>query len=100
MNPQEWQPIAPFPTAVPDYVWCRRYDKPLFLPGRPEKKPKDCSKRIPHPDVESALQGAKRACRAHSGRWFGRDTAQADATVFNVYENGKVIERHSVVPIK
>ena len=88
--------IAPPPTEVPDYVWDRRYDRPCFLPGRPVRKPKEEGRRIPHPDAESALQAAKRACRGCSGRWFGRSSAGSGPPAFLVYEGGKVIERHVV----
>ena len=65
----------------------------------PLKKPKDTSKRIPHPDAESALQAAKKACRGNTGRWFGR--APEGPTAFWVYEGNKVVERHvsSALPI-
>ena len=88
--------IAPPITEIPDYVWSRQYDKPCYLPGRPVRKPKEEGRRISHPDAETALQAAKRACRAHPGRWFGRSSRQVDASEFLVYENGKVIERHVV----
>ena len=88
--------VAPPITEVPDYVWSRQYDKPCFLPGRPVQKPKDIGRRISHPDAESALQAAKRACRSHPGRWFGRSSDCSAGAVFLVYENGQVIERHAV----
>ena len=92
--------IAPPITEVPDYVWAPRYDKPCFLPGRPVQKPKDTSRKIPHPDAETALKAAKKACREKSGRWFGRSSSQADGAEFLVYEGGKVVERHVVVNLK
>ena len=84
--------IAPLPTEIPDYVWSPRYAHPSWIPGRPVKKPKDTSKRILHPDAESALQAAKKACRGNAGRWFGR--APEGPTAFWVYEGNKVVERH------
>ena len=94
MNPQEPIFVAPPITEIPDYVWSRRYDKPAFLPGRPVKKPKEEGRRISHPDAESALQAAKRACRGCTGRWFGRSSS--GRAEFLVYEGGKVVERHVV----
>ena len=88
--------IAPPPTEVPDYVWSRQYDKPCYLPGKPVQKPKEEGQRICHPNAESALRAAKRACRAHPGRWFGRGSSGANGAAFLVYEDGKVIERHVV----
>jgi len=91
-------PISPAPpiTEVPDYVWCRRYDKPAFLPGRPVQKPKEEGRRISHPDAESALRAAKQACRGHRNRWFGRTSGTKEKAAFLVYEAGKIIERHVV----
>ena len=99
MNPHEPIFVAPPITEIPDYVWSPRYDRPSWIPGRPVKKPKDTSKRIPHPDAESALQAAKKACRGNTGRWFGR--APEGPTAFWVYEGNKVVERHvsSALPI-
>ena len=88
--------IAPPPTEIPDYVWSRRYDKPCFVPGRPIRKPKDTSRRISHPDAESALLAAKKACCKQQGRWFGRESGSTTTPVFLVYEGGKVIEKHVV----
>ena len=95
MNPHEPIFVAPPITEIPDYVWSPRYDRPSWIPGRPVKKPKDTSKRIPHPDAESALQAAKKACRGNTGRWFGR--APEGPTAFWVYEGNKVVERHVVI---
>lgn len=96
MTPQDAYFIAPPPTEVPDYVWSPRYDRPCYLPGRPSKKPKDTGRRISHPNAESALQAAKKACRSHPGRWFGRSSAGTGLAAFLVYEGSKVIERHVV----
>ena len=87
--------IAPLPTEVPDYVWCRRYEKPVWLPGRPVKKEKDTARVIHHPNAEKALSAAKKACKK-SGRWYGRALGNSDVIAFCVYESGKVIERHVV----
>ena len=89
-------PSVPPITEVPDYVWARQYEKPVFFPKRPVQKPKEEGRLIPHPNAEIALQAAKRACRAHLGRWLGRTSIQTDGTVFLVYSDGKVIERHVV----
>ena len=59
MNPHEPIFVAPPITEIPDYVWSRRYDKPAFLSGRAVQKPKDTSRKIPHPDAETALKAAK-----------------------------------------
>ena len=89
-------PIAPPITEVPDYVWTPRYSRCSYLPGKPVKKEKDTSRRISHPDAETALQAAKRACRAKAGRWFGRSTDASGRLSFLVYADGRVIERHIV----
>lgn len=96
MNSHDSIFVAPPITEVPDYVWAPRYNKPCFIPGRPIQKAKEEGRRISHPDAESALKAAKRACRANPGRWFGRSSSQADGAEFLVYEGGKVIERHVV----
>lgn len=96
MTPHDPFIIAPPPTEVPDYVWSPRYDRQCYLPGRPSKKQKDTSRRISHPDAETALQAAKQACRSHPGRWFGRSSAGIGPAAFLVYEGSKVIERHVV----
>ena len=91
--------FAPPPTEIPDYVWSPRYDRPCYIPGRPTKQPKDIGVRIPHPDAETALQAAKRACRKKPGRWFGRSTSGSGQMAFLVYESSKVIERQVVAQI-
>ena len=96
MNSHDPVFIAPPITEVPDYVWAPRYNKPCFLPGKPIQKAKEEGRRISHPDAESALKAAKRACRANPGRWFGRASSQADGAEFLVYNNNKVIEKHVV----
>ena len=58
--------------------------------------PKDTSRRFPHPDAETALKAAKKACREKAGRWYGRTSSQADGPEFLVYEGIKVVERHVV----
>jgi len=83
MNPHDSHFFAPPITEVPDYVWARRHDTP-----------KDTGRWISHPNAEAALQAAKKACRHHPGRWYGRSTIKADAAEFLVYEGIKVIERH------
>lgn len=96
MNTHDSIFFVPPITEVPDYVWSRQYDKPCFVPGRPIRKPKDTSRRISHPDAETALQAAKQACRSHLGRWFGRSSTGIGLAAFLVYEGSKVIERHVV----
>ena len=96
MNLHEPIFVAPPITEIPDYVWSRRYDKPAFLPGRPVQKPKDTSRKIPHPDAETALRAAKKACREKAGRWFGSTPEGSGPISFCVYEDGKVVERHIV----
>ena len=96
MNPHDPFFIAPPITEIPDYVWSRQYSKHAFLPGRAVKKPENTGRKIPHPNAETALQAAKRACRGCPSRWFGRASSQADGAVFLVYEGSKVIERHIV----
>ena len=96
MNSSGLIPIPPPITEVPDYVWSRQYDKPVFQSVRPAQKTEEEGRRVAHPDVESALRAAKRACRAHPGRWFGRGSSRADGVEFLVREDGKIIERHVV----
>jgi len=50
--------------------------------------------RFYHPDAESALLAAKKACRRFPGRWYGRASSRADAAEFHVYEGIKVVESH------
>jgi len=83
-------------TEIPDYVWSRRYDKPAFFSARAVQRPEDTSRKIPHPDAESALKAAKEACRQKAGRWFGSDPEGYGPISFCVYEDGKVVERHIV----
>lgn len=90
-------PVAPPITEVPDYVWSPRYGRSSWVPGRPSKRPKETGRLIPHPTAESALLAAKRACRAHPGRWFGSSAISNEKTAFLVYEDGKVIERHVLI---
>jgi len=97
MMPADAFPVAPPITEVPDFVWSPRYGRSSWIPGRPSKRPKDTGRLIPHPTAESALLAAKKACRAHPCRWFGRSTIGHEKTVFLVYEDGKIIERHTVL---
>ena len=96
MNPHDPIFVDPPITEVPDYVWSRRYDKPAFLSARAVQRPKDTSRKIPHPDAETALKAAKKACREKAGRWFGRAPEESGPIAFCVYEDGKVVERHVV----
>ena len=96
MNPHEPFFNAPPITEIPDYVWSRRYDKPAFLSARAVQRPKDTSRKISHPDAESALKAAKEACRQKAGRWFGSAPEGSGPISFCVYEDGKVVERHIV----
>lgn len=100
MNPHEPILFAPPITEIPDYVWSPRYSRPSLLPGRPSKKPKEASVRVPHPDAESALMGAKKACAHHPGRWYGRAPDGPEPTAFWVYEENTVVERHVVAAEK
>ena len=97
MNAQEPCFIAPLPSEIPDYVWAPRYDSHyLQKPGSSFTREPEEGQRISHPDAESALRAAKRACRSSPGRWIGRDYSTREHAAFLVYEGGKVIERHSV----
>ena len=84
------------PTEVPDYVWCRRSDKPAWLPGRPVKKEKDTARVIRHPDAETALSATKRAIRGQPSRRFHRHTLPDGTSCFEVVEGSRVLERHVV----
>ena len=68
--------MAPMPTEVPDYVWCRRV--------------------IRHPDAETALSATKRAIRGQPSRRFHRHTLPDGTTCFEVLEGSRVLERHVV----
>ena len=96
MNPHDPIFVAPPPTEIPDYVWSPRYSRPSWIPGRPVKTPKDTSRRIPHPNAETALKAAKKACREKAGRWFGSSPGPSGPIAFCVYEEGKVVERYFV----
>ena len=87
-------PTPPPYTSVPDYVWADVRDCSLQFVPMPRKPQEAPVSQIPHPTAESALQAAKRACRMHLGRWFGRSSDRSGRTVFLVYENGMVIEQH------
>jgi len=88
--------VAPPITEVPDYVWSPRYGRTSYLPGKPVKKPEEEGRWISHPNTETALQAAKRACRAKPGRYFDRSSSGNEIAAFLVYEDGKVVERHVV----
>ena len=96
MNPHEPIFIAPPITEIPDYVWSPLYGRSSFMSGRPIKKSVDTSRRIPHPNAETALKAAKKACREKAGRWFGRAPEGSGPIAFLVYEDSKVVERHVV----
>lgn len=96
MNPHDPVFIAPPPTEEPDYILYRQYEDACHLPGKTVKKPVDTGRWISHPNAETALQAAKRACRAKPGRYLGRSTTCNEIATFLVYEDGKVIERHFV----
>lgn len=88
--------IAPSPTEVPDYILYRQYEDACYLPGTPHRQPKDTGRWIPHPNAETALQAAKRACRAKPGWYFDRSSSGNEISAFLVYEDGKVVGRHVV----
>lgn len=96
MNPHNTVFVAPPITEIPDYILYRQYEDAYHLPGRPSRQPKDTSRWFSHPSAEAALQAAKRACRGHAGRWFGRAPGDTKNAAFWVYEDGKVIQRHVV----
>ena len=76
-------------TEIPDYVW--RMKQPSYIPRPRRNEPKDIAPIITHPNLEEALNAAKRGARGNSGRWFGRES---ESGCFCVYEGGKVVERH------
>ena len=96
MNPRDSIFYVPPYTSVPDYVGADFRDPYLQFASRPQGKPKDNARVIPHPDAESALKAAKQAAKEKPDRYFGRNTASNGTIAFNVYENGKVAERHVV----
>ena len=89
-------PTPPPYTSVPDYVWADVRDCSLQFVRMPRKPQEAPVPQISHPTAEAALQAAKRACRSHPGRWFGRSSDCSGGAVFLVYEDGKVVERHVV----
>lgn len=96
--PPCFPPASPPYTSVPDYVWADVRDASLQFAKMPRRPREEPVRQIPHPSAETALQAAKRACRAHPGRWFGRCSDSSGGPVFLVYDVGKVIERHVVGP--
>ena len=97
MNPRDSIFYVPPYTSVPDYVGADFHDPYLqFSHQRPQKKQKDNARVITHPTAEIALKAAKQATKEKPDRYFGRNTAPNGTIAFNVYENGKVAERHVV----
>ena len=86
--------IPPPPTEIPEWVWSKKFD------AKPQKR--KSSKLIEikieefyYPSKESALKAAKMAVRRKSGMHFG---SMENGRGFNVYLNGKVVQRHWVDP--
>jgi len=96
MNPRNSIFYVPPYTSVPDYVGADFRDPYLQFASRPQGKPKDNARVITHPNAESALKATKQAAKEKPDRYFGRSTGQGGSVAFNVYENGKVAERHVV----
>ena len=51
---------------------------------------------VPHPDGESALKAAKKAAKGKTDRYLGRTRSEDGRDGFDVFENGKIVERHTV----
>ena len=84
--------IAPPPTEIPSYVWSKKYDpKPLKIES--SKLIEIKIEEFYHPSKEVALTAAKMAVRGKSGMYFG---SMENGEGFNVYLNGKVVQRHWV----
>ena len=72
--------VVPPPTEVPGYAWSSKLIEIKVEEFR-------------HPSKEAALKAAKMAVRGKPGKYFG---TMEDGRGFNVYLNGKVVERHWV----
>lgn len=82
--------VAPPPTELPGYAWGRQYD-PKPMKPKSSKLIEIKVEEFRHPSKEAALKAAKMAVRGKPGKYFG---AMEDGRGFNVYLNGKVVERH------
>ena len=84
--------VAPPPTEAPGYAWGRKYD-PKPLKPKSSKLIEIKVEEFRHPSREAALKAAKMAVRGKPGKYFG---SMENERGFNVYLNGKVVERHWV----
>lgn len=46
---------------------------------------------------ESALKAAKKATKGKTDRYLGRTRSEDGRDGFDVFENGKIVERHTVI---
>ena len=84
--------MAPPPTEIPNYVWSKKYDsKPLKI--KSSKLIEIKVEEFYHPSKEVALKAAKMAVRGKPGMYFG---SMENGKGFNVYLNGKVVQRYWV----
>lgn len=84
--------MVPPPTEIPSYVWSKKYDpKPLKI--KSSKLIEIKVEEFYYPSKEVALKAAKMAVRGKSGMYFG---SMENGKGFNVYLNGKVVERHMI----
>ena len=84
--------IPPPPTEIPEWVWSKKYDsKPQRI--KSSKLIETIIEEFYHPSKEAALKAAKMAVRRKTGMHFG---SMSDGKGFNVYLDGKVVERHLI----
>ena len=84
--------IPPPPTEIPEWVWNKRFDpKPQRI--KSSKLIETIIKEFYYPSKEAALKAAKMAVRRKKEMHFG---TMVDGKGFNVYLNGKVVERHLI----
>ena len=82
----------PPPTEIPEWVWSRKFDsKPQRI--KSSKLIETIIEEFYYPSKEAALKATKMAVKRKPGMHFG---SMADGKGFNVYLNGKVIERHLI----
>ena len=70
------------------------YHRPYY--SRPEKRPKEEFRVVVHPDGESVLKATKAATKGKTDRHLGRARSEDGRDGFDVFENGKIVERHIV----
>ena len=64
------------------------------LKHRQLRPAQDTGLLVTHPDAESALMAAKKACRGKPDRWLASVQTPSGAPCFVIREGGTVVERH------